>query len=111
MKVGSLRHRVSIETVAASQDAYGGVHKDSTVPFVTVWGEVRDVSGLELYSAESLHTQITARITIRFHGGVAPQMVARVFMDQRDRTFDILAVTDPDGRRFMLELACKERFD
>lgn len=111
MKIGALRHRISIETVALSQDQYGGVHRDSTTPFVTVWGEVQDLSGQELYTAEELHTQITTRITVRFYPGISPAMVARVFMDQRDRTFDILSVTDPDGRRFMLELSCKERFD
>lgn len=111
MKIGALRHRISIETVALSQDAYGGVHKDLTTPFATVWGEVQDLSGVELYSAEELHSQITTRITIRFYPGISPAMVARVPMDQRSRTFDILSVTDPDGRRVTLELSCKERFD
>lgn len=111
MKIGALRHRISIENVAASQDAYGGVHKDSTTPFVTLWGEVQDLSGTELYAAGELHSQYTTRIVVRFYPGVSPAMVARVFMDQRDRTFDILAVIDPDGRRVSLELSCKERFD
>lgn len=111
MKIGALRHRVSFETVAMSQDAYGGVHQDTTTPFVTLWGDVQDLSGRELYAAQELHSQITTKITVRFYPGIVPAMVARVSMDQRSRTFDILSVTDPDGRRVMLEVSCKERFD
>ena len=111
MKSGALRPRLSIDTVALSQDQYGGVHKDSTTPFVTVWGEVQDLAGRELYAAEELHSQITTRVTVRFYPGISPAMVARVSMDQRTRTFDIISVTDPDGRRVTLELMCKERFD
>ena len=102
---------MSFETVSASQDEYGGVHQDTTTPFVTVWGQVEDLSGTQLYAAEELHSQYTARIRIRFHAGIVPSMVARAFMDQRDRVFDVLSVTDPDGRRFSLDVMCKERFD
>lgn len=111
MKIGALRHRISIETVAASQDVYGGVHQLESTPYVTIWGEVQDLSGQELYTAEELHSHITTRITVRFYPGILPAMLARVSMDQRTRTFDILSVTDPDGLRVTLELSCKERFD
>ena len=111
MNIGALRHRVNISTVTPTQDAYGGVHTATTTPFVTVWGEVQDLSGRELYAAEELHSQITTKITVRFYPGIGPAMVASVAMDQKTRTFDILSVTDPDGRRVMLELSCKERVD
>jgi SPP1 family predicted phage head-tail adaptor len=115
LEIGALRHRVSIETVSTFQDAYGqtgeALAESTTTPFATVWGEVADLSGSEPLSAEQLHSQITTRITIRFYPGISPAMLARVSMDQRTRTFDILAVRDPDGRRYILELDAKERFD
>jgi SPP1 family predicted phage head-tail adaptor len=111
MNIGALRHRISIASVVLTQDAYGGVHQNSTAPFVTIWGEVQDLSGRELYTAEELHSQITTKITVRFYPGINPSMVATVSMDQKTRTFDILSVNDPDGRRVMLELSCKERVD
>lgn len=115
MEIGALRHRISIETVSTTQDAYGqtgeALKESVSTPYATVWGEVQDLSGAELYAAQELHSQITSRITIRFYPGVVPAMLARVTMDQRSRVFDILAVVDPDGRRVMLELPCKERFD
>ena len=111
MNIGALRHRVSFETVATFQDEYGCVHQDQTTAYVTLWAEVQDLAGRELYAAEELHSQIMTKITVRFHAGLSPAMVARVNMDQRPRTFDVMSVTDPDGRRVMLEVLCKERFD
>lgn len=113
MKTGLLRHRISFETISREQDAYGqtgeAVRKETTVPFASVWGEVQDLSGSEPFSAEELHAQDMTRITIRFYPGIATAMLARVPMDQRTRTFDVVSVTDPDGRRRMLEVMCKER--
>lgn len=111
MHIGTLRHRISLETASIAQDAYGGVHQAATTPFATVWGSVEDLAGELVYTAEQEHSQITTKITVRFYPGVSPDMLARVTMDRRTRTFDILGVTDPDGRRVMLELSCKERFD
>lgn len=111
MRVGKLRHRISLGIVSLTQDAYGGVHQNTTTPFATVWGEVTDLAGELVYTASQEHSQITTKITVRFYSGISPDMIATVTMDQRTRTFDILGVTDPDGRRVMLELSCKERFD
>jgi len=116
MNIGALRHRVTIKTVTTTRDAYGQesgdvVNAPSGTAFVTLWGEVQDISGSELFAAAELHSQITTRITVRYYPGVLPSMIASVSMDGRTRNFDILAVTDPEGRRRMLQLDCKERFD
>lgn len=115
MNAGKLRHRISIETVSTSRDAYGQTGEAdgeyTSVPFATVWGQVQDLSGRELYAAEEMHSQITVRITCRFFPGIVPAMIARVPMDQRTRVFDIMSVVDPDGRRRTLDLECKERVD
>lgn len=113
MNAGTLRHRITLNTVSTVQDAYGQIgdalHEQALVPFVTIWGEVKDVSGRELLGSGELHTQITTRIKCRFYPGITESMVATVSMDQVTRSFDILAVTDPEGRRRTLELECRER--
>ena len=116
MNIGALRHRVTIKTVAATRDAYGQqtgdvVNAPAGTTFATLWGEVQDLSGSELFAASELHSQITTRITVRFYAGILPSMIATVVMDGRTRNFDVLAVTDPEGRKRMLLLDCKERFD
>ena len=113
MEIGKLRHRISFETISTSKDAYGQtgevVRNETTIPYITVWGEVQDESGSENYGSEELHAQGMTRIVIRWYPGITPAMLARVYMDQRTRTFDVLAVVDPEGRRRILRVDCKER--
>ena len=113
MYIGKLRHRISFEVISVAKDAYGqtgeAVREEIATPFATVWGKVEDIGGHELFSSDELHTQITTRITCRWHPGLNEGMLARVAMDQATRTFDVLSITDPDGRRRELVVECKER--
>ena len=116
MNIGALRHRVTFKIPTATKDAYGQqagdvVNAPAGTVFATLWGEVQDLSGTEQFTAGELHSQITAKITVRYYPGLRPSMIATVVMDGRTRNFDVLAVTDPEGRRRMLSLDCKERFD
>ena len=79
--------------------------------FATLWGEVQDLSGAELFAAAEMHSQVTARITCRWQAGILPPMQARYVTGGKARVFDILAATDPEGRRRTLILECKERVD
>lgn len=116
MHIGAMRHRITIETINTTRDAYGQEVGDTGLPvagaFVaTVWGEVQDLAGAELYAANEAHSQITARITCRWQGGILPSMQARYKTGGQARVFSILAVTDPEGRRRTLVLEVKERVD
>lgn len=116
MHIGALRHRITIESITTTQDAYGqelgDVSPGTTGTFVaSVWGEVQDLSGAEIFAAEESHSQVTARITCRWQGGILPSMQARYTTGGTTRVFDILAVTDPEGRRRELILDCKERVE
>jgi SPP1 family predicted phage head-tail adaptor len=112
-----MRHRITIEAITPTQDAYGQesgdvVSSDPAAIFVaTVWGQVQDLSGAELFAASELHSQITTRITCRWRAGILPSMKALYMTGSQSRVFDILAVTDPEGRRRTLILDCKERVD
>lgn len=116
MNIGALRHRVTIKIPTTTRDAYGQeigdvVNAPTGTLYATVWGEVQDMSGSEPFAAAELHSQITTRITVRFYPGILPPMFASVVMDSRTRNFDIMAVTDLEGRKRTLVLDCKERFD
>lgn len=109
-----MRHRVTFETFTSTQDRYGQESGDigqgiEGTTVVILWAEVQDLSGRELFSAKEVHSELTTRITIRWHGGIAPSMQARYTTGGQSRVFDILAVTDPEGRRRELVLECKER--
>jgi SPP1 family predicted phage head-tail adaptor len=77
----------------------------------TVWGEVQDLSGAELFAAQEMHSQVTTRITCRWQAGILPSMQVRYTTGGRSRVFDVMGVTDPEGRRRELVLQCKERVD
>jgi len=109
-----MRHRVTIETFTTTQDAYGqeqgDVGRGTAGTFVaTLWATVEDLSGAELFAASEAHAQVTARIKGRWQSGILPSMQARYTTGGKIRVFDILAVTDPEGRRRELVLECKER--
>lgn len=116
MQIGTLRHRVTIETITATQDAYGQESGDvapgtAGTLVTTLWAEVQDLSGAELFAAAEMHSQVTTRIKGRWQRGILPSMQARYTTGGQSRVFDILAVTDPEGRRRTLILQCKERVD
>ncbi|MGE5553300.1 MAG: phage head closure protein [Betaproteobacteria bacterium] len=102
MRAGELRHRVTIQQLVESQNEYGEI---ATTPqtLAAVWGAVEDLSGREYFAAQQVSAEVSTRIRIRYRGGVVPKMQAVA----NGRTYDILAVLDPDGRRRELHLMCK----
>lgn len=97
-----LRHLVTIQQLVETQNAYGEI---IAVPqtFATAWGSVEDLAGREFFAAQQINAEVTTRIRIRYLAGILPQMQAIA----NGRTYDILAVLDPDGRRRELQLMCK----
>jgi SPP1 family predicted phage head-tail adaptor len=102
VRAGELRHRVTIQGRTITRNSYGE-EKVDWMPVATVWAEVTDLSGREYFAAQQVQAEVTTRIRIRYRPGVAPEM--RVVAGAR--TFDILAVLDPDGRRRELHLMCR----
>ena len=103
MNIGPKRHRVEIQARAVSRDEYGGIAATwETV--ATVWGEVIELSGRELWQAAQVRPDLTSRVTIRYYEGLTPKH--RLIVD--GRTLNIESVINPDGRRREHQLLCKE---
>lgn len=103
MRAGELRHRVTFQK--RENDSATGGFTDWT-DYATVWGKVEDLSGRDYVQARMLGeaSLVTSRITVRWRPDLDPHMRVRV----GDRTFDIKAILDPDGRRRFLEIMCAE---
>ncbi len=103
MNAGDLRHRVTFQK-HDKDPATGGLTdwKD----YVTVWARVEDLSGRDYFQAQMLGeaSQVTSRITIRWRSDLDPHMRVRF----ANRTFDIKAILDPDGRKRFLQVMCSE---
>ena len=103
MKIGELRHRVTIQEKTVTIDAYGGeVVTWGTV--ATVWAAVEPLSGREFLEGRRQENEINHRIRIRHREGLTPSM--RVWW--QSRAFDVETVIERESRRREIWLMCRE---
>lgn len=103
MNPGELRHRVTIQQPAENESSMGTV-VEGWQPYATVWAAVEPLRGREYLQTLETHSELTARIRIRYLAGITPNM--RVLYN--NRIFNIVAVIDVDERHRELQLMCSE---
>ena len=106
MKIGKLRHRITIEQVADSQDTDGSLIETCS-SYVTAQGSIEPVSGREYFDAQVTQADVTHRIYLRYIAGVIPKMRVKYGA----RIFDILSVINTRERKVELQLMGRERID
>lgn len=74
MEPAKLRHRITIQTKAQTQDPQTGELVVGWVEFATVWASVEPLSARDFIAAQAGQSEITARITIRYRPGVLDTM-------------------------------------
>lgn len=74
MKAGKLRHRVVLERPIQVQDPVTGAVTIQWEFFRTVWAAVEPLSVREFLAAQQTHSEVTARITLRYSSGFKPEM-------------------------------------
>jgi head-tail adaptor len=107
---GKLRHRGTIEAPVRTQGNLGqAVITGRTVIADRIPLLVEELAGRDLEQARQLQADVTIKVTLRWRPGILTTM-RLVWHDQgTDRTLSILAPPiNPDGKRFWLELMCKE---
>nr|DAU90537.1 MAG TPA: Putative head tail adaptor [Caudoviricetes sp.] len=73
----------------------------------TVWASVEPKSGREHIEAEKEHPELTYIITTRYMKDVTPDM----FIQYRDRLFNIRSIRNIRENNEMLEMSCTEKID
>lgn len=71
----------------------------------TVWASVEPVRGREYQEAQRIRSELTYKITTRFHREVMPDM----FIKYKDREFQIISIINVRERNEMLEIICTEK--
>ena len=104
MRIGQLRHRVTIQSPTSTPDS-AGQELITYTGGVSVAAEVVDLSGEEFIAARQLNAEVTTRVTIRYRTGIGPSM--RVLHGTRELPL-VSPPIDPDGRRRWYHLMCKE---
>ena len=103
MKIGTLRHRVKIQTYTAFRDSFGAEEPEWT-DVATAWASVTPISGKEYFASAQLNAELTTKITMRYLCGITPKM--RVVFDER--IFEIVSVINYEERNVEINLLCKE---
>jgi SPP1 family predicted phage head-tail adaptor len=103
MNPGELRHRITIQKLVNTQDTFGQpVEQWSNV--VTVWASVNPIVGKEFFAAETVNSEVSHKIRIRYKQDITPDMRIKF----KDRYFSIQSVIDYQERNMELQLMCKE---
>ena len=103
MRLGPLRHRITIQARAAGMDDFGQ-ESETWATVATVWASVEPLSGRELLSAQQIQSDTSHRVRMRYRAGITTSH--RVLFNLRP--FNIRSVINRQELGEMLELLCTE---
>jgi SPP1 family predicted phage head-tail adaptor len=105
VSAGSMTERVALLTASQSKDADGEFVQAHEL-VATVWGRVDALTSKYIEKPESVTTEATHKVTIRWMPGITSANLVQL---SDGRIFDIQAALDPDERKVNLALYCYER--
>jgi SPP1 family predicted phage head-tail adaptor len=103
MRIGRLRHRITIQQPSTAQNTYGEPGTTWS-DLATVWGSIEPLRGREYFAAQEIQAEVTTRIVIRHRADVSPTMRVNYGSD----TYLIESVINPDNRDRELQLMCRQ---
>lgn len=104
MRIGTLRHRVTLQEYVKGKDAYGGMTQE-WVERGTVWASFEAMSGTEFFASQQAQFQITQRVRIRYRDGI--RSLSWRLCSQGGRIYNIISIL-PDNTRQTMVLMCQE---
>ena len=93
MRAGKLRHRVEIQRITGTERSPQGAEIHTWTTIDTVWGEIKPVSGMELWSADQAQGRVDTLITIRYY-----ELTAKDRVKHGSVTYSIKAVMNEETR-------------
>lgn len=103
IRIGDLRHRITLQTLALTSDGQGG-QTEAWADLATVWAYVKPISANERLYAQKLEPLITHRVTIRYRTDVTSEMR----FTYEGRKFQIKAPYSLDERKAFLVFDAQE---
>jgi len=104
MGAGKYRHRIKIQQLSIAQDDIGN-NIEAWTDFAEVWASAKSLSGREYWAAAQTQSEKSVIFEIRYRDGVHSVDMRVVY---GTRVLDILSAIDPDERKKVLVLTCKE---
>lgn len=108
LAAGRLRHRITIQEPRQQQDTNTGAIRTVWIDFAAdVAAAIEPLSVREFIASSQMQSQITARITIRYRGGLTPQM--RILHPSTGRIYNPAGwLADPDSGLEFVTAPCSE---
>jgi len=103
LRIGRLRHRVTIQSATNTSDGMGG-YTEAWGNLDTVWAAIEPFKGDERYEVQKLEADLSHKIILRYRSGILPNM--RINFDSK--VFEIIYIINRDERNIELELHCRE---
>ena len=102
MRSGNLKHKITIQTYAESQNDFGEVIKGWS-DFKTLYASITPLTAREFFKS-GVFNEVTHKIELRYTPGIKPKM--RVLFNTR--VFSIESVINIREANKTLQLICKE---
>ncbi|MGG3737255.1 phage head closure protein [Aeribacillus pallidus] len=102
MKIGNLRHRITVQTATKTPDSMGGGQKTWTDAF-SCWAHVRPLNGERRYQAMQVKRELSHEIVMRYRSDIT--VYNRIVYN--GRVFEIDSIY-PDELNTMLTIVCSE---
>ncbi|WP_042393521.1 MULTISPECIES: phage head closure protein [Clostridium] len=98
MDPGKLNHRITfqIQNLDSEEEEWNDI--------VTTWASINPISGREYYQAETINSDLTHKVRLRYRKGITPDM--RILY--KDRIFNIVSVINEYEKNAILQLMCRE---
>lgn len=103
MNPGQLRHRIIIQKQITTQDNFGEQYEEWN-DITTVWANINPISGREFFAAETVNSEITHKVRLRYREDIKPDMR----ISYKGRIFRIESVINEFEKNKVLQLMCKE---
>jgi len=98
---GRMRHKITLQTPPNDVTFGDNGHWSD---FATIWAEIKPISGKELMAAETIGSEISHKINIRYKSGIKPNMRVKFGV----RYFNIISVINFNELNTLMQLVCKE---
>ena len=104
MGAGKYRYKITIQQLSITQDDIGN-SIEAWADFAEVWASAKSLSGREYWAAAQTQSEKSVIFEIRYREGIH-SIDMRVLYGSR--VLDILSAIDPDERKRVIILTCKE---
>lgn len=108
MRAGRLRHRIEIQQLMSATTASGmsaGEQIWSDESLMKIWAGIEPLRGTQFVAMKGVQADITHRVILRYTSEITPKHRIKY----RDRIFEIDSIINPDERKILLELMCREK--